>query len=48
MRNLAAAPSAERNCACGSALADALITQPTRIPAATRHKLNLLVGKYLK
>jgi 5'-methylthioadenosine phosphorylase len=48
VRNLAAAPSAERNCACGSALADALITQPTRIPAATRHKLNLLVGKYLK
>jgi 5'-methylthioadenosine phosphorylase len=39
---------AQRDCACGSALAAALITDPARIPAETRQKLGLLVGKYLK
>lgn len=38
----------ERDCACQHALADALITRPDRIPPATRQKLDLLVGKYLK
>lgn len=38
----------ERDCACQHALADALITRPDRIPSATRQKLDLLVGKYLK
>jgi len=37
----------ERNCSCGSALANALITDPRLIPEATRKKLELLVGKYL-
>jgi 5'-methylthioadenosine phosphorylase len=37
----------ERLCACGSALASALITQRERIPAETRARLGLLVGKYL-
>jgi 5'-methylthioadenosine phosphorylase len=37
----------ERNCKCGSALAHALITDPTTVPPATREKLGLLVGKYL-
>jgi 5'-methylthioadenosine phosphorylase len=36
-----------RDCKCGSALAHALITDRTRIPQATREKLELLVGKYL-
>ncbi|MCI0520100.1 MAG: S-methyl-5'-thioadenosine phosphorylase [Chloroflexi bacterium] len=36
----------ERPCACGSALASALITSPERIPAETRARLDLLVGKY--
>lgn len=36
-----------RACLCGSALASALITDPARIPAPTREKLKLLVGKYL-
>ena len=36
------------NCNCGKALSDALITNPAVIPAATRAKLDLLVGKYLK
>ncbi len=35
-------------CLCGKALSDALITNPVAIPAATREKLDLLVGKYLK
>ena len=35
-------------CACGKALSDALITNPAVIPADTRRKLDLLVGKYLK
>ncbi len=38
----------ERTCACAHALADALITDPKVIPPATRQKLDLLVGRYLK
>jgi 5'-methylthioadenosine phosphorylase len=38
----------ERTCACGSALENAIITQPGQIPPDTRHKLGLLVEKYLK
>lgn len=38
---------AERTCKCGSALSHALITDPNTVPAATRAKLDLLVGKYL-
>lgn len=38
----------ERGCKCGSALSHALITDPKKIPAATRKRLALLVGKYLK
>ncbi len=37
-----------RDCACGHALADALITRRDVIPAATRQKLDLLIGKYIK
>ena len=36
-----------RGCACGSALASAIMTAPERIPAATRAKLALLLDKYL-
>jgi 5'-methylthioadenosine phosphorylase len=36
-----------RECKCGSALAHALISDPKTVPAATRKKLELLVGKYL-
>jgi 5'-methylthioadenosine phosphorylase len=38
---------AQRNCRCGSALADAIITARDQIPAAARKQLGLLVGKYL-
>ncbi len=37
----------ERNCECGHALENAIITQPERIPPGTRQKLDLLVRKYL-
>lgn len=35
------------DCACYHALENALITDPSRIPAPTRQRLDLLVGKYL-
>jgi len=38
----------ERACKCASALAHAILTDPKRIPARTRKRLALLVGKYLK
>lgn len=38
----------ERTCKCGSALAHAFITDRKKVPAATKKKLALLVGKYLK
>jgi 5'-methylthioadenosine phosphorylase len=43
-----AAMPVDRQCKCGSALSHALITDPTTVPEATRRKLDLLVGKYLK
>jgi 5'-methylthioadenosine phosphorylase len=41
------AMSDSRECKCASALAHALITDRKAIPAATKKKLELLVGKYL-
>jgi 5'-methylthioadenosine phosphorylase len=38
----------ERACECGSALRNAIVTNPARIPPETRKKLGLLVDKYLK
>ncbi len=35
-----------RNCKCGSALKNAIITQRNVVPAATLERLKLLVGKY--
>ena len=37
-----------RGCKCGSALAHALITDRDKIPAKTREKLKLILGKYLE
>ena len=37
----------ERSCKCGSSLKHALITNASAVPSETRHKLELLVGKYL-
>jgi 5'-methylthioadenosine phosphorylase len=36
----------ERNCKCGQALRHALITERSRIPAATVEKLRPIIGKY--
>lgn len=46
IRVLARLPETRRECDCGHALASALITNPAVIPAETRTKLDLLVGKY--
>jgi len=37
-----------RSCKCGSALAHAILTEPDKIPAGTKEKLNRILGKYLK
>ncbi len=47
IHNLVRGLKTERDCKCGQALATALITDPKVIPAGTRQKLDLLVGKYL-
>ncbi|HBY59919.1 MAG TPA: S-methyl-5'-thioadenosine phosphorylase [Solibacterales bacterium] len=46
VREAVAAMPAGRECKCGSALAHALITDKRAVPAATRKKLELIVGKY--
>ena len=43
---VAAAPET-RSCKCGSALAHAILTDRSTVPAATKAKLELIVGKYL-
>jgi 5'-methylthioadenosine phosphorylase len=48
IRAAVAAMPRERNCACATALKYALLTSPAAVPAATREKLDLLIGKYLK
>jgi len=39
--------AAPRGCACGRALANAILTAPDRIPPESRERLDLLIGKYL-
>jgi 5'-methylthioadenosine phosphorylase len=48
VRAAVAAMPKERTCACASALQYAILTQPDAIPAETKKKLELLLGKYLK
>ena len=45
-RSVAGMPR-ERKCKCGSALQHAILTDPAKIPVATRQKLGLLLEKYL-
>lgn len=45
--SVAAMPKA-RTCKCNSSLAHAIITERDKIPAATREKLKLILGKYLE
>ncbi|HLI03059.1 MAG TPA: S-methyl-5'-thioadenosine phosphorylase, partial [Terracidiphilus sp.] len=46
VREAVAAMPETRSCKCGSALANAIITQKSVVPAATLERLRLLVGKY--
>ncbi len=48
VRETVAAMPYDRSCKCGSALAHAILTDPKIIPAATKKKLKLIIGKYLK
>ena len=48
VRETVAAMPRDRRCKCGSALAHAILTEPKKIPAATKKKLKLIVGKYVK
>ncbi len=40
--------SKKRSCKCGEALATAIMTERSRIPAATRQRLKLIIGTYLQ
>ncbi len=48
IKSAVAAMPSERKCGCASALQYAILTAHDAIPAATRDKLDLLIGKYLK
>jgi len=48
IRNLVKTLKDEEDCPCRSALEHALITQKDKIPAETRRKLDILIGKYLR
>jgi 5'-methylthioadenosine phosphorylase len=48
IRNLLGILPADRSCACSSALANSLITQPDAVPSGTRTRLGLLMDKYYK
>src|SRR5712664_1039248 len=47
IRATVAAMPKERSCKCGSSLTHAIITDRGKIPAATKQKLKLILGKYL-
>jgi 5'-methylthioadenosine phosphorylase len=48
VKNTVAAMPTDRSCKCGKALAHAILTDPAKIPEATKKKLHLILGKYLK
>jgi 5'-methylthioadenosine phosphorylase len=48
LRETVAAMPRTRSCKCGSALAHAIMTDHKKIPTATRKKLKLIIGKYVK
>src|SRR6202167_4885672 len=48
VRETVATMPRERSCKCGSALAHAILTDRKMIPAATKKKLKLIIGKYLQ
>ena len=48
VRETIAAMPRQRSCKCGSALAHAILTDHKKIPAATKKRLKLIIGKYVK
>jgi len=48
IREAALRVPAARTCKCGAALAHAIITEAKKIPPATRKRLQLIIGKYLR
>jgi 5'-methylthioadenosine phosphorylase len=48
VRETVASMPKDRACKCGSALVHAILTDRAKIPAVTRRKLKLILGKYLK
>ena len=48
IRKAIGAVSAMRTCGCGRALANAIMTDPKKIPVATKKKLKLIIQKYVK
>jgi 5'-methylthioadenosine phosphorylase len=48
VRETVASMPDQRTCKCGSSLAHAILTDRSKIPAATRQKLKLILDKYLK
>jgi 5'-methylthioadenosine phosphorylase len=48
VREAVAAMPKGRTCKCGSALAHAILTDKSKIPAATRERLKLILEKYLR
>jgi 5'-methylthioadenosine phosphorylase len=47
VRHSVAAMPKGRGCKCGASLGSAILTERDKIPAATRAKLELILGKYL-
>jgi len=48
VRHAVALMPRQRQCKCGSALAHAIMTEHDKIPPATRERLRLILGKYVK
>jgi 5'-methylthioadenosine phosphorylase len=48
VRETIALMPSERSCKCGSALAHAILTDPKKIPVATKKNLKLILEKYLQ
>jgi 5'-methylthioadenosine phosphorylase len=48
VRETVAAMPKDRLCKCNSALAHAILTNPKKIPPATKKRLKLILGKYIK
>ena len=48
VRHLVATDMGARTCPCKDALAQALVTRPDQMPAETRRKLDIIIGKYVE